>query len=764
MAFFTFVQHGWCGGYVDNSSGPLQPAVTQNHHRVPVVGKFTRRTGMAEQSPALVTQTFRITGMTCAGCSSSLQRALLINPGVTSASVSITSGLARVTGPALNPQVIMELVRRQGFSAEPVQDTAARSQSEYQQESVERVWRHRALVGMGLWIPLEAFHWTTSALHWHPAWMPYAMLSGALIILLIAGPGFFRSALQAARRGTTNMDTLISLGAVTAFSYSTVVLFRQLNQPTYFAEAAGLLGIVSVGHWLEARASAHAGAAVRQLLQMQPETSELLRLDGSTITVPSVQITAGQRLLIRPGSRIAVDGVILEGQSDVDESIVTGESLPVSRTVGQVVPAGAMNTTGRLVIRTTVSGRETTVRRMAELVEMAQTSRAPIQKLADRISAIFVPSVLAIAACTALGWWLAGNASQGLISAVTVLIISCPCALGLATPMAVMVGTGAAGLHGILIRDAETLERIGRSGHVVFDKTGTLTQGHPELQKIDVEPGHSEAEVLQLAAGVESPSEHPLAGAIVRAAELRGLSIPPVEQFAATPGVGVTGVVNGHRVSVERHHQTSAMVTIDGRAAALLTLADAVRPDAALAIRRLKALPVHVSLLTGDRRSTALQIAEQLGIEAGNVTADATPETKMHRIRSLGDNVVMVGDGLNDAGALAASGLGVAMASGTQVAIEAARVVIPGDRVCAVPELFQIARQTLTTIRQNLFFAFAYNAAAIPVAALGLIGEHGPLWAAVAMGLSDLTVVGNALRLKRRLKHTLAASRRDQQL
>jgi len=705
-----------------------------------------------------LTKTFRITGMTCAGCAASLQRALLANPRISSAAVSITSGIAAVSSLSLSPEAVISIVRQQGFGAELVSGSDIRGNVEHQQQAVEKTWRYRAIMGMTLWLPLEIFHWTTSAMHWHPEWMGWLMFFGALVIMAIAGPGFFVSAWQAARRRTTNMDTLISMGAATAFCYSTIVLVFGWNEPTYFAEAAGLLGIVSVGHWMEARATAKAGTAVRELLQMQPETTELLRLDGSTITVPSEEITAGQRLLIRPGARIAVDGLVVEGQSDVDESIVTGESTPIRRSPGETVIAGSMNTTGRLVIQTTVSGRQTTIRRIAELVERAQTSRAPIQKLADQISAIFVPTVLAIAALTALGWWLAGDGSAGIIAAVTVLIISCPCALGLATPIAVMVGTGAAGLHGILIKDAETLERIGRSKHVVFDKTGTLTHGKPELEKVEVQPGFSESEVLRLAAGVESPSEHPLAGAIVRAAKQRGLTIPEVMQFAATPGMGVTGQIEGHKVRVERHHQATAVVLINDQTAAFLTLTDTVRPDSAEAIQRLRMLNVKVSMLTGDRRTTAISIAKSLGIPSEDVAADATPESKMQTIRDLGHNVVMVGDGLNDAAALAESGLGVAMASGTTVAIEAASVVIPGDRVSAVADLFQLSQMTLRTIRQNLFFAFLYNAAAIPLAAFGLTGDNGPLWAAVAMGLSDLTVVGNALLLKHRLKRTLTAT------
>jgi Cu+-exporting ATPase len=699
--------------------------------------------------------------MTCTGCAASIQRALEARDNVDSASVSFIAGTANVAGHLLQPGSIIEVIRGRGFEAELIDSTESVnefSEIERQQQSNERRWRHRAIVGMGLWVPLELLHWIATAMHWHGEWMLWVMFFGSLVIILFAGSEFYKSAGQAAIRGTTNMDTLISIGATTAFVYSTIVLLLKLEQPTYFAEAAGLLGIVSLGHWFEARASSRAGSAVRELLRMQPETSEIMSDDGSVRIVSSLDVQRGWKMIVRPGGRIGVDGIVVEGQSAVDQSIVTGESIPVDKNPGDSVVAGSMNTTGRLIVKATVDGRNTTVARIAGLVQKAQTSRAPIQRLADQVAAIFVPTVLAIAALTLVGWYFAGDIPKGVIAAVTVLIISCPCALGLATPMAVMVGTGAASQRGILIRDAATLERLGRAERIVFDKTGTLTRGEPVVGAIEPEGMYSRDELLRIAASVESPSEHPIAKAIVREAKAHGLALSPVDHFIAIPGRGVQGRIGSQNIIVERDVRTTSRVLVDGLCIGTLTLQDRLRVDAVDAVHRLNRLGMRVSMLTGDRRETAESIANELGIEAANVISEATPETKAAHVGSLGEGVVMVGDGLNDAAALATSGLGIALASGTVVAIEAAAVVIPGDRVAAVPELIQLARESLRTIKQNLFFAFFYNALAIPVAAFGLLGPSGPLWAALAMGASDITVIGNALWLRRKLA-TLA--RRD---
>ena len=730
----------------------------------------------------------KVTGMHCAGCAGTVQRALEAVPGVKSAAVSVSNDRATVELAGEHDEhlahQLVQAVESKGYAAEVIEQLRApaelRSEIELKQARAERAWRFRAIVGLALWIPMEILHWTVGH---EAAWIGWVLLLGATAVMAIAGGGFFASAFNAARHRTVNMDTLIALGATAAYVFSVVVFIAQLagrlhDQPLYFAESAALLGIISLGHWLEARASAKAGSAVRELLQMQPESAEVIdkstgqQINKSTAeqaatrVVPSADVQEGDVILIRPGSRVPVDGVVIEGRSEVDESVVTGESVPVLKSVGDEVVAGAMNTTGMLVIRATVDGRHTTISRIAEMVSRAQSSKANIQRLADKIASIFVPAVLAIAMVTFLAWWLiAGDPVEGVIAMVTVLIISCPCALGLATPMAVMVGSGAASQRGILIKNALALEQAGRATHIVFDKTGTLTRGEPTLNAIHLAPGSaggltvSEREVLRLAAAAEQSSEHPIAKAIVADARRRGIDIPPAGNFRAIPGEGVEADVEDHHVVIRLDEEATSRVEVDGRTVARLSLRDELRQDAATTVRTLLEVGLHVHLLTGDKLAIALEIARDLGLDKSAVHADATPASKVEFVQQLAAQevngkpnvVIMVGDGINDAAALAEAQVGIAMASGTNIAIESASVVIPGDRVAAVAETVEIARKSLRTIKQNLFFAFFYNAAAIPAAAFGLLGLYGPLIAAAAMGFSDFTVIGNALRLKHKL-------------
>ncbi len=709
----------------------------------------------------------KVTGMHCASCAATVQRAIEADPQVRSASVSVTAGMATVHGQSLEPQRLIQAVRDRGYDAVPITAPAApaelRSEIELRQRRQESLWRNRAIIALGLWGPMAVLHWTVSA-----AWVPWGLLVGSSIVLATAGGGFYRSAFAAARRRTTNMDTLIAIGATTAYVFSVVVFVMQLagssiEQPLYFTEAAALLGLISLGHWLEAHASAKAGSAVRELLELQPEQAELIDDQGQTREIASADVQPGDRMLIRPGSRVPVDGLVVEGSSDVDESVVTGESMPVTRSPGDPVVAGSVNTTGRLIVEATVDGHHTTVARIAELVQRAQSSKAGIQRLADRVCAVFVPAVLLIAVATVAGWGLVGLISgdtsylaTGIIAAVTVLIISCPCALGLATPMAVMVGTGAASRHGILVKSAETIERAARSKLVIFDKTGTLTTGRPTTQHIEVEDrSFTENELLRLAAAVESPSEHPIARAIVRAAQDRGLTLSDVADFEALPGRGVRGIVDGRRVEILRDDLTTCQIIVDEKRIGTLLVTDEIRPDARRAVDRLRAMGLSVRMLSGDRRAVAESIGRELGFHPQEIEAEATPQTKAELVANLPPGSAMVGDGINDAAALAGADLGIALASGTTIAIESADVVIPGEHVLAVPETISLARRTLATIKQNLFFAFLYNTAAIPAAAFGLLGPLGPLIAAAAMGASDVTVIGNALRLKRRLRRDL---------
>ena len=706
----------------------------------------------------------KVTGMTCAGCAAAVQKAVEARPGVSSASVSVTDGMASVVGEGLDPDGIVEAIRQRGFDAAPMDDRPApaelRSEIELRQAREERQWRNRAIIGIGLWGPMALVHWLAGG----AAWVPWILLAGSTVVLATAGGGFYRSAFAAARRRTTNMDTLIAMGATTAYVYSLVGLGARLADSSvahqlYFTEAAALLGIISLGHWMESRASAKAGSAVRELLGLQPDQAEVVDADGSLRLIASATVVPGDRMLIRPGARVPVDGVVTEGDSAVDEAVVTGESVAVDKAPGDPVVAGSLNTTGRLVVEATVDGHHTTIARIAAIVQRAQTSKANIQRLADRVCAVFVPAVLSIALLTFVAWWIAslltGDPSKlitGVIATVTVLIISCPCALGLATPMAVMVGAGSAGKRNILIKSALALEQAGRVKRVVFDKTGTLTTGRAEVLEVRPADASLDAdEALRLAAAVEAPSEHPVARAIVRAARERGLEVPAVSEFRAIPGKGVRGLVEGRTIEVGREETASCRLLVDGRPVASITIADALRTDAAEAIRQLVEMGLAVTMLSGDRRAVAERVGRELGLGPDQIEAEATPESKSRLVKSLGAGTVMVGDGINDAAALAEADLGIAMASGTNIAIESAEVIIPGDRVTAVPETIHIARRTLATIKQNLFFAFVYNAAAIPIAALGLLGTSGPLWAAAAMGLSDITVIGNALRLKRSL-------------
>ena len=526
----------------------------------------------------------------------------------------------------------------------------------------------------------------------------------------------------------------------------------------YFTEAAALLAIISIGHWIEAKSTAKAGSAIRELLRMQPDTAERLNEDGTTSQIPTGDVTEGMKLLVRPGSRIPVDGIVVDGASEVDESIVTGEPLPIVKNVGDVLIAGSMNTSGQLTLETNVDGRHTTVSRIAELVTKAQSSKANAQRLADKVSGIFVPVVLVIAAITVVSWWLLGDTETGIVAAVTVLVISCPCALGLATPMAIMVSTGESSLRGILVKDAASLELAGNTVTCIFDKTGTLTLGKPVVNKVEATGAIAQNEMIQLAAAVESPSEHPIAFAIVNEAKRLGLEIPQVSDFNATPGVGVEGVVSSKRVAVLRDDNATCRVEIDGVEVGKISVTDEIRQDARATVQALTNLGITVHMLSGDRLETANEVAIKVGIEPQNVHAEASPADKTRIVASLPRPSMMVGDGINDAAALAASDVGVAIASGTNVAMESASIVIPGDSITATVESVRIARVTRSTIKQNLFFAFMYNCAAIPLAAFGLLGPHGPLIAAAAMGLSDITVIGNAIRLKQRLRKRRVAS------
>jgi Cu+-exporting ATPase len=710
----------------------------------------------------------QVNELSCASCVETARKALLANSLVDDVSISVQTGRAVIKG-SIEASEAARIVTASGYPAHVIDDapeSAADMHEQMERRSIkhELQWRRRAIIGLGIWLPMGILHWTAGPLGIDGPWLHWVLGILATTVVAIVGPGFFLSAWSALKRGGTNMDTLITIGAGTAWLYSVVLFVLQLagydhGQPLYFTEAAALLGLISLGHWMEARSSARAGSAIRDLLELQPDTAEQLDDAGHATEIPLADVTPGDRLLVRPGGRIPVDGIVAEGESEVDESLITGEPLPVVRRVGDEVVSGSVNTLGRLVITATSGGSDSTIARIAKLVSETLSSRASIQRIADKVSGIFVPAVLAVAVLTIGGWTIRAAVlddwslfSTGIIATVTVLIISCPCALGLATPMAIMVGTGEAGRRGILIKSAAALERAGRIVRVVFDKTGTLTEGRPMVTTISPEPGTSEDELLRVAGAAERDSEHPVARAISQVVAARSIEVPPPTDFIAIPGSGVTATVEGHAIEVRRDAEAACAVTVDGTLIGRIDVQDQPLHDASAAISSLHELGVSAHMLSGDRLDAALDIAGRIGIDPEHVRAGVTPEEKAAAIRNATEPTMMVGDGINDAAALATATVGVAVGSGTNVAIDAADVVIPAHRPSAVPMLILIARRTLRTIHQNLFFAFFYNTIMIPVAAFGLLGTWGPLLAAGAMALSDLTVVGNAVRLGRGLR------------
>ncbi len=748
-------------------------------------------------SKELQSHVLRIEGMHCAGCSAAITQELQSQPGVRNAIVDHLSGMATVETEAfVTDQKLVDVVVGSGYQAQRmeaiVDPVLMQAEAERAQSRAEFLWRRRSQIGFALWIPMESLHWITMAQHMHNSAVDIALLIGSTLSMVLVGSGFWRSAWSVLRVWRTNMDVLIALGATTAYVASLVIFIAQhmghlQGQSTWFSEAAALLAIISLGHWFEAKATKSAGAAVRELLELQPEKAERIGAAGESEFIQSQDIRAADLIMVRPGGRVPIDGVIEVGEADLDESVMTGEPLPVRRTLGERVSAGTMCFSGMLHVRAATTGRDTSLSRIARLVQHAQTSRPPIQRMADRVAAVFVPLVLVIAAATAIGWGVAGSWPTGIMAATAVLIISCPSALGMAGPMAVMVGTGEASLRGILIKDAAALERAGRIETILFDKTGTLTKGEPVVTNIELlafdaqaahttsqpSDGHSSAitnargtgqasptsptalslqHVLALSAAVESGSEHPIARAITRRAAQENVVVPLVTQFESTPGLGVRAQVNGQSVEMRRDASASCVLFINGASVARFTLADSLRAEAPKVIKALHTIGMKTGLITGDRRPEALRIARESGIDQNMVTADATPESKLAVIRGHGESAMMVGDGVNDSAALAAAGLGVAMGGGTSIASESASIVLVGGTLSSLPALIDISKATLRCMRQNLFLAFMYNVVAIPLAAFALLGAYGPAIAAAAMACSDISVVGNAARLKWALK------------
>ncbi len=721
--------------------------------------------------------TLQVGGMTCASCSSRVEKALLKVPGVESAVVNLATERASIHSFIAVPRAaLVNAVEAAGYTVSNAVEPAAPTTNR-----IPEPWIVAA--GAVLTAPLVAPMLLSGlGIHWMlEGWVQWVL---ATPIQFVLGARFYREAFKALRARSGNMDLLVALGTSAAYGLSVYLLFRHAghgSQHLYFEASAAVITLVRLGKWLEGRAKRQTTEAIRALNALRPATAHRLR-DGQEQQVRIDSLVVGDLVRVHPGERVAVDGQVTDGTSDVDESLITGESLPVAKHAGDRVTAGAVNGDGVLTVQTTAVGAETTLARIVRLVESAQAAKAPIQRTVDRVSEVFVPVVLGVALLTAVGWiaW-SGDWEQSIVNAVAVLVIACPCALGLATPTAIMVGTGVAARHGILIKDALALEVAHRVNTVVFDKTGTLTQGHPALIDFKAADGVESIEVLRLAAALQQGSDHPLARAVDQAVRERGLELPPASALHALPGRGVSGVVNGvllclgsSRLTRESGADPGALgavaqaVEAEGRTVSwllagdapaarvlgLLAFGDPVKAGAASAISRLKAQGVRVVMLTGDNPGSATAVARELGIE--DFTAEVLPVDKaalVRRLREQGRVVAMVGDGINDAPALAAADVGIAMATGTDVAMETAAITLMRGELNLVADALDISRRTSATLWRGLFWAFAYNVIGMPLAAFGLLN---PVIAGAAMALSSVSVVGNALLLRRWRPHKAA--------
>ena len=732
---------------------------------------------------------FAVSGMTCGSCATRVQRTLGKQPAVARAEVNFATKTARVelSGGDGTPDVVDSLIAAVGKAgyklhpagsgattgsiAPPVQGSAAPAEAEdgpEEEAAAQRAWGWRVPIAWPLGLAIMVLAYLPAATV--APWGPWAQLALATPAQFVIGWPFLREAARRAVRFSANMDTLVALGTLAAYTFSVTQLARPGGH-LYFETSALLIAFLVLGRYLEARAKRRAGSAIRALLELGAKQARVVR-DGVEVMIPAEQVQVGDVLRVRPGEKIPTDGEVIEGSSAVDESMLTGESVPVDKRVGDQVAGATINTSGSLALHATAIGADTALAQIAALVTAAQAGKGQAHRLADRISAVFVPTVLGVAVATFLGWWLlAGDPTRGVIAAVAVLIVACPCSVALATPMAIVAGTGRGAALGILIKGVQVLERTRTITTVVFDKTGTLTRGQMSLTDVVPGDGVNRADVLRLAGALEAHSEHPIGAAIAAAARDPGAELPPVDEFVALAGHGVRGQVAGERVwvgrraliaeaglhlppalaeaadSLEDQGRTAVFTGWSGQVRGVLAVADTLKDGAAEAVTELHRMGLKVAMITGDNRRAATAIAARVGIDT--VLAEVLPADKqaeITRLQGAGEVVAMVGDGVNDAPALVAADLGIAIGTGTDVAIESSDLTLLRGDLAGVPTAIRLARRTYRTIWQNLGWAFVYNLALVPLAAAALLN---PIIAGAAMGFSSVSVVTNSLRLLR---------------